>query len=114
MGLDSFWQCERRVWFWKKPKLSGGLLTGHGKHSFRGGRYTDTVSAVSPYTLYTEELSNEQVREIAAALEANNFQDVMLRVRERGGVELEETEYAEFTRVFKKYALAGARLKGWW
>lgn len=114
MGLDSIWKCSKRVWFWRKPQLAAGLYSGHGQGSFRGGRYTDTVSALTPYSLYSEELSNAQVREIAAALAAHSHEAAMTKVREKGGVELDADEYADLARVFRKYADAGASLTGSW
>ncbi len=114
MGLDSIWKSPKRVWFWKKPDLAAGLCSGHGQGSFRGGRYNDTTLAISPYSLYSYELSNEQVKEIADALVSLSFETAMRLVREKEGVELEEAEYADLTRVFAKYAKAGAKLLGSW
>ena len=114
MGLDSIWKCPKRVWFWKKPRPAAGLFSGHGQGSFRGGRYKDTVSAISPHSLHSYELSNEQVKEIADALALHSFEAAMQLVREKEGMELEKAEYAELTRVFDKYAKAGAKLLGSW
>ena len=114
MGLDSIWKCSKRVWFWREPQLAAGLFSGHGQGSFRGGRYTDTVSALTSYSLYSEELSNDQVREIADALASHSHEVAMAKVREKGGVELEADEYTDLARVFRKYADAGARLVGSW
>lgn len=114
MGLDSIWKCPKRVWFWKKPQLAAGMFSGHGYGSFRGGRYNDTISAVSPYSLYSYELSNEQVKEIAGALQACSFENAMRLVREKEGLEVESDEYADLIRVFAKYAKAGAKLLGSW
>ena len=110
MGLDSIWKSPKRVWFWKKPDLAAGLCSGHGQGSFRGGRYNDTISAISQYSLY----SYEQVKEIADALVSLSFETAMRLVREKEGVELDEAEYADLTRVFAKYAKAGAKLLGSW
>ena len=114
MGLDSIWKSPKRVWFWKKPDLAAGLYSGHGQGSFRGGRYNDTIKAISPYSLYSYELSNEQVKEIADALAAHSFDTTMQLVRRQEGMELEAAEYADLTRVFAKYAKAGTKLLGSW
>lgn len=114
MGLDSVWKSPKRVWFWKKPDLAAGLYSGHGQGSFRGGRYDDVIKAISPYPLYSYELSNEQVRKIADALAAHSFDAAMRLVSVKQGMELEAAEYADLTRVFAKYAKAGAKLLGSW
>jgi hypothetical protein len=69
---------------------------------------------LTPYSLFTEELSNAQVREIADALAAHSHEAAMTKVREKGGVELEVEEYADLARVFLKYADAEASLIGSW
>ena len=82
-------------------RICGGMCSGHGFQSFRGKVYAELIEEQTGISLYQDELSNEQVKEIADVLD-NWIEDVS------------NQESKDFVRMFRAYADAGATLRGWW
>ena len=119
MGLDSFWTMPEQknaaalqtldLPEADKLSLCGGLFSGHGSGSFRGKVYDDVVRRITGVSLYQENISNEDVKKMADALEKADFA--------RAGWEDTENrrqEFSDLQKMFRLYADAGAELKGWW
>ena len=84
--------------------------------SFRGKAYADFIENISGISLYQENMSNDEVREIAEALEAGDMKEMVELLREDwgGGEEDYFQHITDLTRMFRAYADAGAILHGWW
>lgn len=130
IGLDCIWDIddEHEPNFEQELTLTAGLLSGSGEGSFRGKVYNVFVRHFTGFSLY-EDLSNEQVTEIAETLDGLTGADL-----EEVGVDPEivlraevpetfhsgyhgfrdEQEFADFKRMFRKYAEAGAELAAWY
>lgn len=121
MGLDNFWvhpdwedeSGDVTIEDIPKPDFEkgvyGGLFSGNGHGSFRGKVYNSIIDEVTPYSLYADELSNEQVHEIAEILEETEYEEV----KDLSGY-LDETRYNDFVLMFRFYADEGASLVSWW
>lgn len=114
MGLDSFWvpsllSKAGPPKFDPPLNLCGGLMSESGEGSFRGKVYDSIISAVSGRTLYDEEISTEEVREIAIALEG--YKPEKSDYDEHN---ICPQEYNDLKRMFRGYADAGYVLQGWW
>ena len=120
MGLDNYWLMPEENEFGDKPdshpifdpplRLCGGMLSGNGCPSFRGKVYAGFVESVSGFSLY-KDLSNEQVKQIAEALEGQISEESRSQFWEED--DTPET-INDLRRMFRTYADHGARLVAWW
>lgn len=112
MGLDCFWQLPEEAEppeFEKQLKLTGGMLSGHGKSSFRGKVYRAFVKLVSGKSL-DRGLTSEEVKEVAEDLENQEWNPVF-----KGGYHgfRDKEEFLDFRTMFVKYAEKDAALAAW-
>jgi len=109
MGLDNFWYQNDApegtppmgLSFDPPLNLCGGMFSAHGEGSFRGKVYADLIHEVSEIDIYGD-LSNEQVKQIADALE---FQLTLANPN---------LDIHDLARMFRAYADAGAVLVAWY
>lgn len=118
MGLDVYWKIGRGNEGYEKAKkiifrpqlcLIGGMLSGHGRGSFRGKVYTNFIEQQTGVSLYQENISSRDVKKISNRLQKMNWY-VGLNKR----YNISKQEFNDLKRMFKRYADAGATLHGWW
>ena len=129
MGLDSYWvmpgyegkrdeQPVPEELEGVELNLCGGMLSANGLHSFRGKVYDGFICVVAgeEYSLYTEEMPNEDVCVIADSLEAYEWDHGNFYEGSTGFSDFEVSigEFQDLKKMFRAYADAGAVLKGWW
>lgn len=111
MGLDSYWVKEQKFVLEFDPPLHlcGGIFSSPEAGSFRGKMYNELIENISGISLYQLRISNEDVRQIAYALDRAGPEDL-------DGLyyELEERELEDLRRMFRAYADEGAAILGWW
>lgn len=111
MGLDSFWVDENNQQAAVNADLNlcGGMFSESGNSSFRGKVYDKLVSQVTGKTLYSEELSNEDVVEMSLMLEGCTTEAAQ-------SIEpwIDAQELNDLKIMFKLHAEAGHKLVGWW
>jgi hypothetical protein len=121
MGLDSYWSLKNsdknHPKFSPPLNLCGGLFSGHGAESFRGKVYSPFFEEELGLTLYQEEISAENIKEISLKLEAyiqlNTENDNAFRTK-AWSIYLENNEIKDLSRMFQTYASLDASLIGWW
>lgn len=128
MGLDSFWHND--AWLdeegeciegypptpFEDINLVGGIFSGSGGGSFRGKVYDEFIVAISDISLYQEEISNEEVTNIADILEEMTWMEAKMYHSEDHRFNHPETEkeFEDLCRMFRFYADEGCVLHGWW
>lgn len=116
MGLDSFFrmscapgECAPSIRIYPRPNLVGGVLSGDGNDgSFRGKVYAEDIERISGISLYQEHMCNEDVLNIADALEA------WLLEPDVEGLRVPLHDIKDLARVFRAYGNSGYYLMGWW
>lgn len=91
MELDNIWQLpedsiEHPVITGGRVYIAGGMLSGPGGGqctSFRGKVYAEFIEALSGHSLYSDELDQEAIEEIAGALEEFQAEYNLLEGRAR-------------------------------
>lgn len=113
MGLDNFWKGGTPVNFSPDINLCGGMFSQHGEGSFRGKVYAHIIERATDgkHSLYTETISNEDVQDIAVALENSKYSNL---IAEASTFHVSEQEFEDLKWMFRVYADAGATLHGWW
>lgn len=116
MGLDSYWLLPENNNIHPKfdppLELCGGLFSEHGAESFRGKVYSPFFEHELSVSLYQEEISSEEVKEIAKKLE--HFIEKKTNLPGRWSNLLHNDEIKMLSRMFSTYAELDARLGGWW
>lgn len=92
--------------------LVGGIVSGHGPHSFRGKVYSGFVQHVTGRSLYVERMDNDEVAEVADALDDLEWAE--LDESSRRAFHGKKDEFESFRTMFREMADAGAWLTGWW
>lgn len=92
MGLDNIWQLpegstRHPVIAGDRVYIAGGMMSGPGDSgqctSFRGKVYAEFIEALSGHSLYSDELDQEAIGEIAGALEEFQAEYNLLEGRAR-------------------------------
>ena len=116
MGLDSYWLLPEDNQIHPKfdppLQLCGGLFSENGAESFRGKIYSPFFEHEFDLSLYKEEISSEEVKEIAKKLE--EFIENKKNSPGRWSGLLHNNEIEMLSRMFSTYAALNARLGGWW
>lgn len=109
MGLDNFWvlpEGKEEISFSPELHLCGGMFSGHGQGSFRGKVYDEIVSEITGVSLYTDEIDNQTIQEMADKLVKTKY--------DRQLFDCTEEEFRDLRVMFSVYADAGASLKSWY
>ena len=108
MGLDNYWVkpgeqdvCQLGT----EHHVCGGMFSGNGNGSFRGKVYDRLVEDITDVSLYTDRISNEQVREMAKKLAETQFDPKW---------DIEEVEWNGLVAMFQEYSEAGCDLVAWY
>jgi hypothetical protein len=111
MGLDNFWvdQNNKQAPVKANLNLCGGLLSDSGNSSFRGKVYDHLVSEVTGQTLYSDDIPNELVAQMAEKLSSCTISSAQTIDPNIVAQELEDLKL-----MFKLHAEAGHKLVGWW
>ena len=116
MGLDSYWllpeEKQTHPKFDPPLELCGGLFSENGSESFRGKVYSPFFEHELYISLYQEEISAKEIKEIAKKL--NNFIELKSKTFGRWSTYLHNHEIRMLSRMFSAYAELNARLGGWW
>ena len=118
MGLDNYWEHDE----WEDtdeddpaPELEtglvGGLLSGHGQGSFRGGVYNMFIRDVTGVSLRQDKIPNETVQKMADDLDAYEWDGTE---PDRYRHPDDRKEFDALRQMFRFYADEGAFLRGWW
>jgi len=118
MGLDSIWRIgtgangvikAQKIIFRPQLNLVGGIFSGHGKGSFRGGYYNEFITQQTGVSLKQKTISNIKVKKISDQLQ-KMYWYIGLKKRYK----ISKQEFNDLRRMFKRYAKEGATLHGWW
>lgn len=121
MGLDVFFVDPEDPDEWldtglPEPDLGeptgivGGMMSGHGKGSFRGKVYDSFVRDHTGYSLY-DNLSNDEVTDIANALDGLDPDDIEF---DRFWHPDDSEEFEAVRAMFRHYADVGAETAAWY
>lgn len=117
MGLDCFFVRKNETtgtldvvtdldWKDNPPNVCGGIFSSNGESgSFRGKVYANEIEQLTGLSLY-DDLSNEQLGLIAAALRAQVLVSITTDRVPRG-------DLYDLWRMFKAYYEAGCSLEPW-
>lgn len=116
MGLDSYFKIKtyETPEFSKDISLCGGLCSSNGSDgSFRGKIYDHIIAKVTSgkYTLYENELSPEQVKDISFALQNHEY---LSSWNEESNFNVSPEEYKSLQKLFKEAVEKECVLIGWW
>lgn len=105
MGLDSMWSGAVEGKF----NVCGGIFSGNGNSSFRGKVYNTIVEEITGVSLYQDEISNDQVNEMAKKLAEADWSRVS-----KIDSEITQQEFNNLAAMFILHGKAGHVLRGWW
>ena len=110
MGLDSYWvEGDKKASVDGVFRICGGMMSGHGNDSFRGGRYDDLVESLTGVSLYQEKIPNETIVQISDKMDCQVWN---ASIGFNFGIE--EDELNDLLRMFRLHAAEGHDLIGWW
>lgn len=111
MGLDSIWIGENneRAFVNAELNLCGGMFSDSGNSSFRGKVYDLLVSEATGQTLYSEDIPNNLVVQMAEKLQGCTISSAQVI-----DPNIVEQELEDLKLMFKLHAEAGHKLVGWW
>lgn len=107
-GLMSFFDADDTF------SLTGGMLSGHGPHSFRGKVYNTFIKEYTGESLYQHEIPNSVVQSMADDLQSLTWGDIGPTYHRTYDGFNDEDEFKDFKRMFRTMADSGAHLVGWW
>ena len=116
MGLDNYWSLKNsdkeHPKFSPELNLCSGIFSSDGAKSFRGKVYSPFFEEEFGVTLYQEEISPKDIREISEKLKI--FIEENAAHDRRLSRHLENQEVNDLLRMFEAYAELNATLIGWW
>lgn len=114
MGLDNYWYLpagRKDPTKNKEFRLYGGMFSGNGQGSFRGGVYEPLIKEATgdEYSLYSDILFNKDLIVILEALNKFKF-----RVRKWSQYDIDEKQFEDLKKMFELYIKADAILISWY